>query len=899
MNAERWARVRDLFTAALDEPPGARRSAFLDRACGGDRELRAEAEAMLAADARSGSVLEATPGGLAAAVLLDPGEVPRARRIGPYRVLRELGRGGMGTVYLAEREDVAKRVALKIVRGGLADPVSLSRFLRERRVLARLAHPNIASLVDAGVADDGTPWFAMEYVDGETLLEHADRHRLAVSDRLALFLEVCAAVSYAHRNLVVHRDVKPSNILVSSDGEPKLVDFGIVKLLTSAADEGSEVLTVTGARLMTPDYAAPEQLRGDPVTTATDVYALGLVLYELLTGHRALRPRAPSLREMERVVLQVEPVRPSSAVARSDSREAAALARARGTDPAHLRRRLRGDLDAIVLKALRKDPSERYASVDALAEDLERHLARRPVTARRGSRSYRARRFVERNRTAFAAALLVVTAAAAVGVRERILRARAERMREAARIEAAKAERVTGFLVSLFDAADPFSVGAPGSDTLRLRDYLVLRGQQVLAMRGDPEVKLQVLNAVGRMYTGRALDDRARPVLDSALALALRLHPEGSAEVVRALHNLADYHRYRGDHAASERAYRTAIDVAARRLGPYDEEVAAALNGLGDLLREAGKYAAADSTLRRALAMEAAIHGRRSREVAHVLNNLGLLLWERGDFDGAEPMLREALSTMRATLPPDHPELTAAENNLGLLLSNTGRSAEAEPLLRDALARKRRALGPTHPRVAKALANLATILGRLGRLAEAESSARAAVSIAERAYGRRNASVATYQRGLALTLLARGKLAEAEAQARAALATEQALLPPTHIEIAGSLVALGRILLARGEAAAALPLLQRGTAMLRARFGNEHRWIASSLGALGECLVRLGRREEGEAVLRESVAAFQRNSSLGDPEGQEALAALVRLYDSTGRAGEAARYRALVHDRPR
>jgi serine/threonine-protein kinase len=894
LTPERWRSIREIFAGALEEPAGPARGAFLERACAGEAELRAEVEAMLAADAASASILDASPEELASAVRLDGGAGRGGRVIGPYRVLREIGRGGMGTVYLAEREDVQKRVALKVVRGELGAPEKLERFLLERRILARLEHPGIARLLDAGVTDDGTPWFAMEYVDGEPLTDYADRRRLPVSARLELFSQACSAVAYAHRSLLVHRDVKPSNILVSADGELKLVDFGIAKLLD---DEEQEGLTGTGMRLLTPGYAAPEQLRGDPVTTATDVYALGLVLYELLTGHRAFRSSSRTLGEVERLVLYTEPRRPSSVVLRREEADPVEVARARGTEPARLRRGLAGDLDAIVLKALRKEPAERYASVEALAEELERHGHRLPVQARRGSHAYRMRKFVERNRGGVAVAAVVLLAAAGAGLRERVLRGRAERLRDEASVQAAKAEQVSDFLVGLFGSADPFSHSAAGTDTLRLRDFLVQRGERVLSMEGQPEVKLQALNTLGRMYFGLGLDDRARPVLDSALALARRLYPAGHLEVVRSLHNLAEYHRNRSDYGESERRFREALAIGRPLLGDTSAEVLATLTGFGDMLRTEGKLAEAEPVLREALATETALHGPRSLQAAHVQNNLGLLLWESGRYAEAEPILRAALSTLRVRLPPGHPETTSVENNLGILLSNSGRAGEAEPLLRDALESKRRTFGPVHRRVANGMINLAATLARLGRLDEAERNARGALAIDRRLYGERNVDVGILHRELASVLRQRGKLADAEGEARTALRIHQALFPPDHIHVGRGLVELGRVLLARGSPAEALPLLQRGDSIYGARLGEGHRGRAGPRAALGECLAALGRDAEAEPLLRSSVESFRRNGTMGDPASRAAVATLVRLYERAGREADAARSRALVSPR--
>ena len=411
-----WQRVEELFLSALESEPGAR-GAHLDAACGGDSRLRAEVESLLASHERAGEFLEAPAAALAPGLLDGVSAPPAGRHVGRYRIERELGRGGMGTVYLARRADdeYEKQVAIKLVRGGPADRVLLQRFLGERQILADLDHPNIARLIDGGATDDGAPFIVMDYIEGVPIDEFCDREKLSTTARLRLFREVCAAVEYAHRHLIVHRDIKPSNILVTADGTPKLLDFGIAKLL--GPGPGAE--TATAARPLTPQYASPEQVRGGSMTTATDVYSLGVLLYKLLTGRLPYNFKTLLPAEVERVICETEPERPSAAVTRPRPQTAGdgaaaggltpeAVAGARGEPPDELRRRLKGDLDAIVLTAMRKEPERRYASAGQLAEDIRRHLEGRPVLAHADTFRYRAAKFVRRHRAAAAAAALVV-----------------------------------------------------------------------------------------------------------------------------------------------------------------------------------------------------------------------------------------------------------------------------------------------------------------------------------------------------------------------------------------------------------------------------------------------------------------------------------------------------------
>ncbi|HEY6929706.1 MAG TPA: protein kinase [Thermoanaerobaculia bacterium] len=410
LDPERWQRVKSLLDEALDLSPD-RRPAFLEGACAGDEALLREVKSLAeAAEGAWSFVDRSAHPGLSA---LEKGDAPSriGQRIGTYEVVRELGHGGMGMVYLARRadEEFEKLAAIKLIRPGMAGELAVRRFRGERQISALLDHPNIARLLDGGTTEDGEPYFVMEFVEGEALLDYCDRHRLPVEERLRLFGEVCAAVQHAHRNLVVHRDIKPSNILVTEEGVPKLLDFGIAKLLSPEGGLESADQTATVARVLTPDYASPEQVRNQPITTASDVYSLGVVLYELLARRRPYHLTDTDPKELLRVVCERDPEKPSTAAARPRGEEGpAAFAGAGPESGPGLARRLRGDLDAIVLKALRKEPERRYTSVEQLSEDIRRHLSGRPVLARRGTAAYRAGKFVRRHRALLAAAVLLL-----------------------------------------------------------------------------------------------------------------------------------------------------------------------------------------------------------------------------------------------------------------------------------------------------------------------------------------------------------------------------------------------------------------------------------------------------------------------------------------------------------
>jgi non-specific serine/threonine protein kinase/serine/threonine-protein kinase len=409
MTPERWQQIKPLFEQALEYEADERKQ-FLAQACAADVELRAQLEALLQGHEEASTFIE-KPAAQAARLFDAPSEDSFiGLRVGPYKVLREIGHGGMGRVYLGVRADdeYKKRVALKVIKRGMDSKDIVRRFRHERQILASLDHPNIGKLLDGGTTNDGLPYFAMEYVEGQPITDYCDSHKLSTIERLHLFRQVCAAVQFAHQNLVVHRDLKPSNILVTEDGTPKLLDFGIAKLLNPELSGQTIDPTATAMRLMTPEYASPEQVRGETITTASDVYSLGVVLYELLTGHRPYHVKSRAPHDILRIVCEEEPERPSTAVNRVETIPSAdgstraitpeTVSRVRESEPEKLRRRLRGDLDNIVLMAMRKEPQRRYTTVNQLSEDIRRHLEGLPVIARKDTLAYRLEKFAQRNR---------------------------------------------------------------------------------------------------------------------------------------------------------------------------------------------------------------------------------------------------------------------------------------------------------------------------------------------------------------------------------------------------------------------------------------------------------------------------------------------------------------------
>jgi serine/threonine-protein kinase len=782
-------------------------------------------------------------------------------RVGPYRLVREVGRGGMGSVYLAERDDdhYRQQVAVKILRRGLDTDELVRRFVAERQILATLQHPHIARLFDGGVTSDGRPYYVMEYVDGEHLDVYCDRRQLSIDARLALFCLVVRAVQHAHRNLVVHRDLKPSNVLVTADGEVKLVDFGIAKLLDPDASPDVVPLTRTGLRLMTPEYASPEQMRGACITTATDVYGLGLVLYELLSGRRPHRLRGRSASEAERIILTEEPPRPSAAVMQSEEVQwdgvpvhitPEQIAAARGLHAERLCRKLRGDLDRIVLCALRKEPDRRYQSAAQLADDIERYLKGKPVAARGDSVAYRARKFAIRHVWGAAASvsfvLLLAGYAATVTMQAREVRAALDQ----ARLEAEKAEQVTAFTMGLFETGGPSTLQ---TDSMTVRDLLSRGVERAERLGGQPATQAQLFDVVGRVYQNLGEYGKAQPFLERALEL--RRHTLGARHPATAesLDHLAGLLLARGRYSAAESLYRDALALQRAVLGEPHAKIARTLAGLGSLLQERGDYVGAERLAREALEMRRTLYGPEHPEVAQSLGSLAFTLQLQGRYGEAEPLFRDVLAMRRHLFGDEHPEVATAMSNLGLLLVQRGQLAPAESLYQASLALRRRLLGNEHPDVAASIGLLGVLLRREGDIAGAESTYHAAIALARRSLGAEHPNLAHSLNGLALVLRDKGDLRGADSLFHEVLAIRRRVLGDEHPAIATSLFQIGVVRQEEGDVPAAESLLLQSLQMRRKLLGDAHPQVAESARQLVLLYERSGRREEAapyRALLR-------------------------------------------------
>jgi serine/threonine protein kinase len=748
MPPERWERAREILAEALERDE-ARRDTYLTYACAGDAELRAEIDSLLAAHAGRGAVDQIADA--VSRVIVASDEHLIGRRVGPYRLTRVINQGGMGTVFLAEREDgqFEQRVALKLIRMGMHSEAVVRRFLDERRILARLEHLNIARLLDGGIAESGQPYFAMEYVEGVSITQYCSQHGLDVDRRLQLFQQVCAAVQYAHQSLIVHRDLKPSNILVTADGTVKLLDFGIAKLLGPDANADARTTTM---HWLTPDYAAPEQIRGEAITTATDIYALALLLYELLSGQRAFLNPGGSRTELERMICEVDPAPPSSVVTRSQ-----------------LRRQLTGDLDTIVLQALRKEPARRYASAGQLSEDVQRYRSGLPVHARPDTLAYRTSKFVQRHSAGVgAAALVMITLLGGIAATSWQARAATEE-RDRAREEAAKAEQVSAFVIDLFRAAEPRETGG---DTITAR-HLLERGVAQLEgqLSQQPLVRAAMLDVIGRVYRNLGRYDQAKKVWLEAVDLRRAQVGPRHSDVAASLMRLGLLHHQIAQYKEAEVFLTEALAIWKDRVDGESDEVATALSNLGDIQLTRRQPEQAVALYQRALDMRRRVLGPENPAVANDLTSLGTV-YLHTEPARADSLFTQALAMQKKVLPADHSDIVRTMDGLAAVRLRLGAYDDAEAFYREVLALRRRTIGPDHPEVAFSLDGLAAVQEKKGNLFEAEQLFRQSLELRRKTFG----GVALLSRpltNLGRVLQARGRCAEARPLLREALDIRQ------------------------------------------------------------------------------------------------------------------------------
>jgi len=836
----RWARVRIVLDAVLDLDPS-QREAALNRLCD-DPDTRREVESLLAADAAAGDFLDRGVEDLAAPLLaggdLDQDDIAPGERLGPYRILREIGRGGMGAVYFAERADGEYRqeVAIKLVKRGMDTDEIVARFRRERQILAGLPHPHIARLLDGGVTPDGRPFLVMEHVAGTPITRYCEERELSVEARLRLFQRVCRAVARAHQSLVVHRDIKPSNVLVTDAGEVKLLDFGIARLLEPEASE-SGALTRAGARFATRDVASPELQRGEPVGTASDIYQLGLLLYEILAGRPAYRLAGKTTAEIERTICVEEPSHPSQA------------AGGRGTRRG---RRLHGDLDAITLTALRKEPERRYASAEALADDIERHLTGEVLRAAPDSTAYRARKFARRHRVGLAVTALLAILVAAFGAFY-TLQMRAERDR--ARMEAVKATQSAAMFQRFFenwdpDAADRTQIGA--GDLLRVT---ALRTEREIT--GQPEIQAAMLSLLGGLYTNLGRFEEADSLLATAERRQRAQSPVPDADLAATLERRGRLANARGGYVAAESAYREAIAGYRSSFGSADRYALQAQLGLADvLLQGQERFAEAETLYREILDLHGDDPATPSLIYADAARGLGLTLFYQARYDEAEAILRPALARNRRLFGGRDPVTVLTMQALAATVRDRGAVDEAVELQREVVQIHQLLYGDDHRNTLFSRFVLAFNLHRQGSVEEAAPIIHDVVAWSARRNGREHPQTGRYLRFEAYVVLDRGDAAKAEGLLRRSLAIYRGAYAHRHADEAGILNRLAYVAALRGAADAA-DLLAEARALHRDLSGSAPIFVTYGPHYLARAMDLGGDPTSARALYRQSLYLYR------------------------------------------
>jgi eukaryotic-like serine/threonine-protein kinase len=823
---ERWDRIQALFHRAADLPE-TERALFLAKACEGDASLESEVFSLLESDAQQ-ALIDRTLADVAGGVLETSHETSSVpgHEFGPWRITSILGEGGMGVVYLATRSDLGSKAAIKILRDAWLSPLRRERFAAEQRTLAQLSHPSIAALHDAGTLPEGTPWFVMEYVEGVPITAHCTEHNCDINERLRLFREVCEAVQHAHSRLVIHRDLKPSNILVREDGSVKLLDFGISKQLDSV--DGVAEQTRTAVRLMTPAYASPEQIRGEAVGVHSDVYSLGVVLYELLVGRLPFDLGGRSAAEAEKILLEREPERPSSAARRME------FVSPKMPKASSIGRGAWSDLDVICLTAMHKDSQRRYRTVDALIRDVDHFLKKEPLEARADSAPYRIRKFVARNAPAVMATALAV---AGIVVLTGFYTVRMTSARNTAVAQASRAERLQTFTLDLLQGGDE-QVGP--SDSIRVVT-LVDRGvQEARSLTREPATQAAIYETLGSIYMKLGKYPRADSLLKSALEERRALFGPDHPDVASSLVTLGQLRESQAEYDSAESLIRRGLNMEKKDLPPGHPAIAKATVALGQVLEEkgdydraisvldsavllqnaggesspelsetlsalanthfyAGHFAISDSLNRKTLAMDRKIYGPMHPHVADDLMNLGAIQQEFQNYPAAESFYRQALVITRAWYGENHPETASNLTLLGRALVSEKRLDDAAAMLRQAVSIQEKVYGPVHPRVASAINELGRVAQQQRNLGEAEADFRRMMQIYQTVYHDKHYLIGVAESNLAGVYKDRKQYEEAEKLFGDVIRRYTQELSPDHQLMGIAKVRLAETLLADGK----------------------------------------------------------------------------------------------------
>ena len=901
MDSKRWKRINNIVDTAL-ELEDEERTTYIEQECGGDAELKSQVTELLESIEKSETenFLEDAadfPQKLAADLADEDSASPldasslTGQQIGNYRIVELIDHGGMGSVYLAERADESyeQRVALKVLRRGMNTPENIERFRRERQILAKLDHPNIAKLLDGGVTEAGLPYLVMEYVEGTPLHEYCNEECLTVDQRLELFRTICRATQHAHANAIIHRDLKPSNILVRADGTVKILDFGIAKLL-EPQDTGSTLYeTRPGARLLTLGYAAPEQLEGPKVTTAVDTYTLGILLYELISGLHPFDLEGKGLSEIEQIIRTELPQSPSAKFRDLDEEKQREIAQQRNTTPSRLTGELEGDLDAIALKALRKEPEERYYSAEQFISDLKKRRKNQPVLARDDTFSYKTRKFFKRHQTGLtwvAVTLLVITAVAAYYT------VQLSQQRDRARQEAEKAEEVTDFLVNVISRSNPYSSQQDVGLDVTL-GTLLQEGRENInkTLEEQPAVRAELKTVMGEVYSQLGEYAAAESLLTDAIHIYDKVEPSPTVEKAEAIKMLGFMHQDNGDYQKAQELLKQALAAFEQTKGLMNREAAEIIARLGNLTWfNKGEFHSADSLLNKALTIEKKINPDNHLRIANVNNDLAAMKHGRGLLVEAKSYYSEAISGYRK-LTETHANLAIILGNYAAVLLDMGEYDKAEKVQREALRMHREQAGEKSIDVALGLGRLGKIALEESDYSEADSLLNLSMEKASSIFGSTHPYIARLHLDLGRLAMHKQEFQKAKELMQKARSEYQKVYPEKHPRQSDPLLRLGMLHLELGNISDAESYFAQSLDIRNASYPPESWHVAEAQAYYGRLLHRTEQYEKAERMLSKSYENAMRIRGENDSFVDEIRTRLADCYRALGKNDKAEQYR--------
>lgn len=892
MQQDRWNQIETILDTALTLS-GSERTDYIEQACGKDDKLLQEVYDILngieASDAthflegvfqENEDLIKDIPNFSSAS----QNEII-GTRIGSFRITGQLGTGGMGTVYKAERADgqFSQEVAIKVLQKGIQSQETLRRFRMEQEILASLKHPNIAQLYDGGITDEGIPYLIMEYIDGVSIDQYCRQNQLSIQERIVLFESVCKAVQYAHTNLVIHRDLKAQNIYVTADGNVKVLDFGIAKLLDPTLSEETLLETQPGQRFWTPQYASPEQVKGQTVTTATDVYALGILLHKLLTDNYPLDLNDRSLSEIEHIIIEDNPERASSSVMKSEGSPRAEDFKCLSRERLH--KILKGDIDALILKAIRKEPEYRYDSAGQFLEDLQRYQEGLPLVAHKDTSVYRLSKFFRRHKTGVAATAVIVLLVTGLSG---FYTWRIAQERDQAQYEAERAERVTEFVVDLFEANDP---AVSRGEELSASQLLEIGLQNVDTLQ-QAEIKIDIMDAIGRAFGEMGDFSKAISILEEVHDLSVDHHGAASEEAAITATNLANYYRRIGDFVKAEEFTAKAMDLWKGLEGENSVNIAQLTANLASVNYYLGKQEKAISLYREAYRKQMELLDPNDPEIATTLNGLNAVLYQTGQFDEVKKSIERVFEIYVSNYGIKHPRTADQLSNKALILFQTGNIDSAEIVSRETLALQRELYSQDHPSVAAELNNLGEIITAQGKFDEAETLLKEAVAMRTRVYGTEHILLARSIYKLGVVQDKKGDNEQALSNYKKAIAMTRKVAPG-HYVITDYDITMAQLYLKQNQVEQALSLLIDRENEIN-RSDNYHRTDGLLFAKIGECYIKVKDYEAAERYLLKGFKVLKQKGLTYTNDIEKAVTPLIELYNMTNNPSEATKYQEML-----